>query len=72
MAIMKHKTHSVLNAAYMFYYASDVIFSPGGSADDAETHEAKARSKLGERLNALVADLLVVAQTVSQHPVGAF
>lgn len=63
-SIMKHKTHDVLNAAYMFYYASDVISSPGGSADDAATHEAKSRQKLGERLNALVADLLVVAKNV--------
>ena len=62
--IMKHKTHNVLNAAYMFYYASDVISSPGGSADDAATHEFKSRQKLGERLNALVADLLVVAKNV--------
>ncbi|KAL7420444.1 glycylpeptide N-tetradecanoyltransferase [Cryptotrichosporon argae] len=61
-SIMKHKTHTMLNAAYMFYYASDVIFSPGGSSDDAAAHEAKARSRLGERLNALIADLLVMAQ----------
>lgn len=61
---MKHKTHNVLNAAYMFYYASDVISSPGGSADDAAAHEIKSRQKLGERLNELVADLLVVAKNV--------
>ena len=63
---MKHKKFDVLNAAYLYYYASDVIFSAGGSADDAVTHEAKAKSKLGERLNALVNDVLVVAQKVSE------
>jgi glycylpeptide N-tetradecanoyltransferase len=62
---MKHPKHSVLNAAYMYYYASDVIFSPGGSSDDAAAHEAKAKVKLEERLNALVNDLLIVAQKVS-------
>lgn len=61
---MKHGKYDVLNAAYMYYYASDVIFSAGGSADDAETHEAKAKSKLDERLNSLIHDLMVMAQTV--------
>jgi len=55
----------MLNAAYLFYYASDAIFSPGGSSDDAERHEAKAKSKLADRLNALSQDMLVVAQNVS-------
>ena len=65
--IMKHKKYNLLNAAYLYYYASDVIFSAGGSADDAATHEAKAKTKLAERLNALVNDLLVIA-----HNVGTF
>ncbi|ORY31759.1 Myristoyl-CoA:protein N-myristoyltransferase, N-terminal domain-domain-containing protein [Naematelia encephala] len=60
--VMKHKKHNLLNAAYLFYYASDVIFSPGGSSDDAATHEAKAKQRLEERLNALINDLLVIAQ----------
>ena len=62
---MKHKKYNLLNAAYLYYYASDVIFSAGGSSDDAATHEAKARTRLSERLNALVNDMLVVAQNVS-------
>ncbi len=62
--IMKHKKYNLLNAAYLFYYASDVIFSPCGSSDDAATQEAKAKSKLGERLNALVQDVMVIAQKV--------
>lgn len=61
---MKHKEHTLLNAAYMYYYASDAIFSPGGSYDDAATHDIKAKQKLGERLNALVGDLLTVAKNV--------
>nr|XP_018261940.1 glycylpeptide N-tetradecanoyltransferase [Kwoniella dejecticola CBS 10117]OBR84098.1 glycylpeptide N-tetradecanoyltransferase [Kwoniella dejecticola CBS 10117] len=60
--IMKHPKHDMLNAAYMFYYASDVIFSPGGSSDDAATHDAKANKKLEERLNALCNDMLSVAK----------
>ncbi|EIW67750.1 hypothetical protein TREMEDRAFT_33259 [Tremella mesenterica DSM 1558] len=60
--IMKHPKHKLLNAAYMFYYASDIIFSPGGSADDAQTHEARVQGKLAERLNELVLDLMVIAQ----------
>lgn len=64
-SIMKSPKHDTLNAAYLFYYASDAIFSPGGSSDDAARHEAKAKSKLGERLNALSNDMLVVAQNVA-------
>ena len=63
-SIMKHKTHTLLSAAYLFYYASDVIFSPGGSSDDAATHEAKAKSRLSERLIGLVGDILTIAQNV--------
>ena len=62
---MQSTKHDTLNAAYLFYYASDAIFSPGGSSDDAERHEAKAKSKLAERLNALSHDMLAVAQGVS-------
>ena len=61
---MKHKKYNMLNAAYLYYYASDVIFSAGGSADDAATHEAKAKSKLADRLNSLVNDVMVVAKNV--------
>ncbi|WRT66752.1 glycylpeptide N-tetradecanoyltransferase [Kwoniella shivajii] len=60
--IMKHPKHDVLNAAYLFYYASDVIFSAGGSSDDAATHDAKANKKLEERLNALTNDMLSIAK----------
>jgi glycylpeptide N-tetradecanoyltransferase len=65
---MKHPTHKLLNAAYLFYYASDVMFSPGGSSDDAATHEMKSRSRLGERLNNLVGDILTIAQQVNHDP----
>nr|ODO02369.1 glycylpeptide N-tetradecanoyltransferase [Cryptococcus depauperatus CBS 7855] len=63
--IMKHPKHNLLNAAYMFYYASDVLFSAGGSSDDAATHDAKGRRKLERRLNELVGDLLVMAKIAS-------
>lgn len=58
---MKHPTHKILNAAYLFYYASDVLFGPGKSADDVDAHDAKSRAKLGERLNQLVEDVLSMA-----------
>jgi glycylpeptide N-tetradecanoyltransferase len=64
-SIMKSTKYDVLNAGYMYYYASDMIFSPGGSSEDAETHEARAKGKLEERLNALMGDLLVTAKNVS-------
>ncbi|KAK6907909.1 glycylpeptide N-tetradecanoyltransferase [Kwoniella mangroviensis CBS 8886] len=60
--IMKHPKHDMLKAAYMFYYASDVIFQPGGSADDAATHDLKTNRKLEERLNALSNDMLSIAK----------
>jgi glycylpeptide N-tetradecanoyltransferase len=61
---MQSTKYDTLNAAYLFYYASDAIFSPSGSSDDVERHEAKAKSKLAERLNALSQDMLCVAQGV--------
>lgn len=59
--IMQHPKYDVLNAAYMFYYATDCIFSAGGSAD-AKDHDAKEQAKLSERLNLLVRDLLIMAK----------
>ncbi|RSH79232.1 glycylpeptide N-tetradecanoyltransferase [Apiotrichum porosum] len=57
--IMQHPKHDVLNAAYMYYYASDVVFSAGGSGEDSDQHKVKVE----ERLNALIRDLMVMAQT---------
>ena len=87
---MKHAKHSVLNAAYMFYYATDAAFEEGYTYDDEEIdgHAASAngagpaqagpststststrsaaqeKAKLGERLNGLVGDIMVVAKNV--------
>ena len=61
---MQSPKYDTLQAAYLFYYASDAIFSPSGSSDDVQRHETKAKGKLGERLNALSQDMLSVAQTV--------
>lgn len=63
-SIMKHPKHKILNAAYMYYYASDVLFGPGKSSDDVDAHDAKSRAKLAERLNQLVEDMLTVAHQV--------
>jgi glycylpeptide N-tetradecanoyltransferase len=60
--IMKHPTHKSLQTAYAFYYASDAagpVPPPGGK----DSPEDKAR--LGERLNALMKDSLIVAKAVS-------
>jgi len=54
--IMKHPKHNVLNAAYMYYYASEAAFPAEGTSD------AKGKAKLAERLNALVNDLLIMAK----------
>ncbi|TXT13266.1 hypothetical protein VHUM_00633 [Vanrija humicola] len=56
--IMQHPKYDLLNVAYMFYYASDAIFSAGASSDD----ETKLKSKLERRLNELTRDMLTVAQ----------
>lgn len=61
---MKSTKYDLLNAGYMYYYASDVIFSPGGSSEDAEKHEARANGRLEERLNELMGDLLIAAKSV--------
>lgn len=77
---MKHTTHKVLNAAYLYYYASDTIFRPSSgqeeessaSTSDAVVHlgiveERKRRENLGKRLNLLSGDLLSVAKNVSLY-----
>jgi glycylpeptide N-tetradecanoyltransferase len=56
---MQHPKHNVLNAAYMYYYATDVGFTTEGSSTDAG-----AKVQLSERLNALVQDLLTMAKKV--------
>lgn len=77
---MKHPKHNLLNAAYMFYYATDVIFPPPSSSahSDADVNagessvaavgtggeDAKTKKKLETRLNALTADLLIIAKQV--------
>lgn len=87
---MKHAKHSVLNAAYMFYYATDAAFEEGYTYDDEEIDghadsangagpaqagpststststrsAAQEKAKLGERLNGLVGDIMVVAKNV--------
>lgn len=77
---MKHPKHNLLNAAYMFYYATDVAFSPSSSSAHSDVdgnagessvaavstggEDAKTKKKLETRLNALTADLLVIAKQV--------
>jgi hypothetical protein len=78
-SIMKHAKHDVLNAAYMFYYATDAAFEEGytyageeaepgpstsGSRNGKGSAGAHERARLGERLNGLVGDMMVVAKNV--------
>ncbi|KAK7467241.1 glycylpeptide N-tetradecanoyltransferase [Stygiomarasmius scandens] len=49
--IINHPTHSVLEAAYLYYYASDVAFEPNADEDGS----------LKKRLQVLVGDALIVA-----------
>ncbi|KAI0683832.1 N-myristoyl transferase [Cytidiella melzeri] len=49
--IMNSPTHNVLNAAYLYYYATDVAFQPHADKDGS----------LKKRLDELIADALIVA-----------
>ncbi|KII88343.1 hypothetical protein PLICRDRAFT_175942 [Plicaturopsis crispa FD-325 SS-3] len=49
--IIKHPKHSLLEAAYLFYYATDVAFQEGAEED----------GRLKQRLHALVEDALIIA-----------
>jgi len=52
-AIMQaNAKYSVLDAAYLFYYASDVVFGPNGE------------SRLKKRLEELVTDAMIIAAQV--------
>jgi glycylpeptide N-tetradecanoyltransferase len=49
--IINHPKHNLLEAAYLFYYASDVAFVPGEDVD----------GKLKKRLDQLIGDALIIA-----------
>lgn len=60
--------HGVLEAAYMYYYATDAAFQPGVEGAGAvalKGHANRADDKLRERLHALVGDALIVANNAS-------
>lgn len=48
---MNSPKHNLLNAAYLYYYATDVAFKPGADSDKS----------LKERLTELVSNALVIA-----------
>ena len=52
--VIGHKKHSVIKAAYLFYYATETAFD-------------KDKSKLKPRLNALIKDALILAKQVSKR-----
>lgn len=63
-SIIGNSKHSVLEAAYLFYYATDVAFSPNAEED----------GRLKSRLQELVQDALIIADQVCsrQCPPPAF
>lgn len=77
-SIMKHPTHKVLNAAYLYYYATDILLGPadvpGSSSASSSSATAAAagdvildrknRDRLGARLVDLSGDLMIVAKNV--------
>jgi glycylpeptide N-tetradecanoyltransferase len=54
---MQHPKHDVLNAAYMYYYATDA-----GDAEQGTSSETASKAKLAARLNELATDLLIMAK----------
>ena len=53
--IIQHDKHKLLEAAYLFYYASDVAFS----------QEEDQEYRLKKRIQDLIGDSLVIASNVS-------
>lgn len=51
---MQHKKYNLLEAAYMYYYATDVAFIDGAEED----------GRLKKRLQELIGDALVIADQV--------
>lgn len=48
---MNHPKYNILNAAYLYYYATDVAFEPG----------AEESGRLQKRLEEIINDALVIA-----------
>lgn len=56
--IMKDSRHDILHTAYLYYYATETVFTPSGSTEDL----TQQKGKLGKRLNELVKDCLIIAK----------
>jgi len=57
-SVIGNKKHDLIRAAYLFYYASEVALMEGSTRKDLKI-----------RLNALINDALILAKSVSQHPI---
>lgn len=57
---MQHPKHNLLEAAYLFYYATDVAFLDGAEED----------GRLKKRLHELITDALIIADQVNIHIVS--
>jgi glycylpeptide N-tetradecanoyltransferase len=51
-SIINQTKHKLLEAAYLFYYATDVAFQPGSESD----------GRLSRRLETLIGDALIIAE----------
>jgi glycylpeptide N-tetradecanoyltransferase len=56
-SVIGNPKHKTLNAAYLYYYATDVAFAGG-----KESTEDGAPQLLSKRLNELVSDALIMAK----------
>ncbi|KAI8096679.1 acyl-CoA N-acyltransferase [Halteromyces radiatus] len=61
-SVIGNPKHKTLNAAYLYYYATDVINATDNSKDDDDQEPPKL---LGKRLNDLVGDVLVMAKRLN-------
>ena len=65
---MRSTTHNLLNAAYLYYYASDAAFPPSsGPMPKAK----QIQENLATRLQALMHDILVLANKDNFHVFNA-
>lgn len=63
--VIGNTKHKVVNAAYLFYYATDVAFEGQKEGEKGKGKKEEENGKLKVRLNELVHDALILANNVS-------
>lgn len=61
-SVIGNTKHAVVDAVYLFYYATDAAFSPPNSSQTQTKEEVDA--KVDERLRELISDALIIADQV--------